>query len=201
MGWLPGGSWIQLVFMPRLPPSLKHFAAAAVWLKGCGRFVLQWWRIRSKALEILLRKSVDVFGGLATNGVVESFYDFFAQLYSTSFTANPPWATGAVSTDPVLAPLAAPWEVKTVTSPGAMKENLDKTQIQEVRSERSDGKPHRLEFGWPEDDKQLRTPKTSEAKKERRRASAPEGFPEPMAPLAGFRKMGNGWKWVRNHTS
>eukprot|EP00913_Durusdinium_trenchii_P007031 g6614.t1 len=117
--------------------------------------------------------------GMATNGVVESFYDFFAQLYSSSFTAQ-----GAAA-DPGLASLA-PWA-----------NELDKARIEadlkpEGLQSKADrcARPHRLEFGWPEDalfqtptktpKVACRTPRASRESLQPELGVAPHGFPEPM---------------------
>lgn len=150
-------------------------------------------------------------GPTVTNGVVGSFYDFFAKLYSSSFTANPPWATvqGGASAAPTdhlgtLQP-AAPWADGLEYPPATPAVNgmngrqEDRRRHQEARHQEADfhpykdhkgaergRKPHRLEFGWPEDDAgnlkvHMRTPKVSGNGRSREslRAPKPEGFPEP----------------------
>lgn len=147
-------------------------------------------------------------GPTATNGVVGSFYDFFAKLYSSSFTANPPWATvqggSATPADPLgaLQP-AAPWadglEYPPNPAMNGVNRQEDRRRHQEARHQEADfhpykddkgaergRKPHRLEFGWPEDDAgnlkvHMRTPKVSGNGRSREslRAPKPEGFPEP----------------------
>lgn len=144
-------------------------------------------------------------GPTATNGVVGSFYDFFAKLYSSSFTANPPWATvqggSAAPADPLQVQPAAPWadglEYPASAAPvnGVNGRQEDRRRHQEADfhpykddkgAERS-RKPHRLEFGWPEDDAgnlkvHMRTPKVSGGGRSReslRHPPKPEGFPEP----------------------
>jgi len=145
-------------------------------------------------------------GPSSTNGVVGSFYDFFAQLYSSSFIANPPWATlqgsraDTEATEPArVHARAAPWaeglEYPSPAVNGRRQDDKDRNLEADVardRTEKSERcrKQHRLEFGWPEDDAgNLRTPmkapkvssgRTPRATEPHQLLQRPEGFPDPV---------------------
>jgi len=125
-------------------------------------------------------------------GVVESFYDFFAQIYSSSFTANRPWPTSFRGS-------TAPTEAGTSRTDGSFSgpenqlphaRNQPENQSPQHRSrfsmvpgtpqaaETRSHQPHPLEYGWPGEE--IRTPqKPSKANLPNPSAHVtPRGFPQ-----------------------
>ncbi|CAJ1410853.1 unnamed protein product [Effrenium voratum] len=122
-------------------------------------------------------------------GVVESFYDFFAQLYSSSFTANQPWPSSFLGSSALEGPVPRgddrglenqpPWE--------APNRKAERGQSPQPRGSLVPGnercpKPHPLEYGWPEDEfhTPMKPPKVT--------SPSPHGFPDPMEPSARGRE-------------
>eukprot|EP00439_Symbiodinium_sp_Y106_P045040 s1578_g5.t1 len=127
-------------------------------------------------------------------GVVESFYDFFAQIYSSSFTANRPWPTSFRGS-------TAPTEAGTSRTDGSFSgpenqlphaRNQPENQSPQHRSrfsmvpgtpqaaETRSHQPHPLEYGWPGEE--IRTPqKPSKARLESPAHPRAANLPNPSA--------------------
>eukprot|EP00930_Biecheleria_cincta_P079131 TRINITY_DN6684_c0_g2_i1.p1 TRINITY_DN6684_c0_g2~~TRINITY_DN6684_c0_g2_i1.p1 ORF type:complete len:611 (+),score=111.50 TRINITY_DN6684_c0_g2_i1:71-1834(+) len=129
------------------------------------------------------------------NGVVGSFYDFFAGLYSTSFTANQNWSgpflgDGGSENQP-------PLKRNQTEHSGISKQGFAEPQSPQPNAHRAvtapsgfagprPHKPSPLEHGWPDDDPppiRSRMPSMQDVVNRPGYRSPPAGFPPPQSPL------------------
>lgn len=129
----------------------------------------------------------------ANDGVAGSFYDFFAGLYSSSFTANQNWSgsflgDGGAENQP---PIKRNQTELSKMEPQSLQPNA--TRATTAPSGFAGPRPHKpspLEHGWPDDEPppmRSRMPSTQDVAYTGQ--GSPTGFPSPQSPLLESRQQ------------